>query len=192
MKDKYLHNNTNFLVVDLEATCWEDKPFDDNIISKKASEIIEIGYALVDLSKKEIVESGSIIVSPNEKISKFCTDLTSITQEMVDQGVSFRVADYMLCNKGFYFLPWGSWTIYDPMLYTHEAERNRIYMPALSWWNHLDIKSLVQARLLQQNKMFNPMSFDNVLEKLGIKLEGRRHRGIDDAVATAKVLLEVI
>src|SRR5271157_5150711 len=80
----------NVLVIDVESTCWEDpeKPGKDEI-----SEIIEIGIAVVDIKKLEIVKNDSIIIRPQRsRISKFCTRLTTLTQEYVDQGMVYQAA----------------------------------------------------------------------------------------------------
>jgi len=62
------------IVVDVESTCWKGKPSEGQI-----NEIIEVGLG--------IINKQSYIVKPKLSIiSNFCTELTSITQEMVDKG----------------------------------------------------------------------------------------------------------
>ena len=36
------------------------------------------------------------------------------------------------------------------------------------------------------------MGMDNLLNKLGLKLEGRHHRGVDDAYNVAKILIDIL
>jgi len=70
------------IVVDVESTCWKGKPPEGQI-----NEIIEVGLATVNVETLEIINKQSYIVKPKLSIiSNFCTELTSITQEMVDKG----------------------------------------------------------------------------------------------------------
>jgi inhibitor of KinA sporulation pathway (predicted exonuclease) len=75
------------LFVDVEATCEESYPRNSNYLN----EIIEIGITVFDLKTKKIEESRSIIViPPTTQISEFCTQLTTITPEFVEEyGIPF-------------------------------------------------------------------------------------------------------
>ena len=84
------------LVIDLEATCWRGNPPEGMY-----NEIIEFGIAVVDFKTKELLESESIIVKPQfSEISGFCTELTTITQEFIDEeGIYFSDACEILRTK---------------------------------------------------------------------------------------------
>ena len=99
----------NYIIVDLEATCWAKKGHSPN-------EIIEIG-AICFNDQKENLGEFDIFVKPKVHpiLSDFCTELTSITQEMVDTADPFPIAltkfkdwitsfedPYLLCSWGFY------------------------------------------------------------------------------------------
>jgi inhibitor of KinA sporulation pathway (predicted exonuclease) len=76
------------IVVDIESTCWEKKPPEG-----QESEIIEIGICPLDVPSGERLEKESILVKPERsQISEFCTNLTTLTQEQVNQGVPFAEA----------------------------------------------------------------------------------------------------
>jgi hypothetical protein len=86
-------SESSILVVDLEATCWEyiqDRP------RGEVNEIIEIGWALVDLTQSPPVttQDGTILVKPTRSnVSQFCTELTTITAELLEsEGVSLQEA----------------------------------------------------------------------------------------------------
>lgn len=88
-----LPSESSILVVDLEATCWEtyqDRP------PGEVNEIIEIGWALVDLTQSPpvTIQDGTILVKPTRSnVSRFCTDLTTITAELLEsEGVSLQEA----------------------------------------------------------------------------------------------------
>lgn len=77
------------LVVDIEATCW-DGPNPAGM----ENDIIEVGICLLDIHTGEITNNRGIIVKPERSVvSPFCTQLTTITPEMVDEeGISFKEA----------------------------------------------------------------------------------------------------
>ena len=77
------------VIVDLEATCLRERKPDF------ISEIIEIGAVKIDDDK--IIEEMSLFVKPtiNPILSDFCTELTSISQEDVDGGLS-RKEEYLV------------------------------------------------------------------------------------------------
>ena len=77
--------NNNFrLVVDLEATCFENPKQPD------LNEIIEIGIILCD-ADFNILYKWSSFVRPkvNKTLSGFCKKLTHITQEEIDTALEF-------------------------------------------------------------------------------------------------------
>lgn len=103
--------DSNVLVIDVESTCWEkpEKPAEGEL-----SEIIEVGIAVVDTRKLEIVENVSILIKPQtSKVSKFCTKLTTLTQEQVDQGITYQQAATQLSkqyqSKDRLFVSWGDY-----------------------------------------------------------------------------------
>jgi inhibitor of KinA sporulation pathway (predicted exonuclease) len=69
-------------VLDFEATCWE---------RSDEHEIIEFPSVIIDLKTNKIVDKIQLFVRPkiNPVVSKFCNELTGITQEQVDKGLSF-------------------------------------------------------------------------------------------------------
>ena len=89
---------------DLEMVCYEH--------NKDVGEIIEIGAVLVDLTKKEILKTASVLVKPAEAITPFTTKITGITQKMVDkEGVSLpeairRIGKKISLNNHSWFA-WG-------------------------------------------------------------------------------------
>ena len=70
----------NYIIVDLEATCWENR-------SDGKNEIIEIGAVKVN-DDQEIVSEYQQFVKPlkNPILSEFCKELTSIQQTDVENA----------------------------------------------------------------------------------------------------------
>ena len=70
------------VIVDIESTCWEGATPEGMV-----NEIIEIGICLLDISTGEIADNKGILVSTDKStVSSFCTELTTITQEMLDSN----------------------------------------------------------------------------------------------------------
>lgn len=170
------------LIVDLEATCWRTKELSD----KNQSEIIEIGFALVDVNGDSgIVKAGSYLVRPvRSSISEFCTELTTITQEMVDKdGISLSEAGQRL--KPYRNLLWGSWGDYDRNMMNRSFRAADVHMPLSN--RHINIKAMFS--ILTQQKQ--EVGMEVALKELGIPMEGTHHRGGDDAKAIAKIFCKL-
>ena len=71
------------LVLDFEAQCLEGKKLE-------CQEIVEFPVVVIDVAKKEIVKDFQFhyYVKPTvvPEVTQFCTELTGITQSMVDKG----------------------------------------------------------------------------------------------------------
>jgi inhibitor of KinA sporulation pathway (predicted exonuclease) len=170
------------VVVDLEATCWKKHP-----PSGQQNEIIEVGVCLLDVSTLEIEDNRGILVKPTRsKVSEFCTKLTSLTQEVVDGGVSFAEAcitletDYDSKNR-----IWLSWGAYDLRLFRSQCQSFAVTYPYSD--HHVDLKG-VFAKLRNKGKR---VGMARALKMLEINLDGRHHRGSDDAYNTAKILVHL-
>src|SRR5262249_8007589 len=83
------------LVIDVEATCWEGAP-----PAGQENEIIEIGVCTIDVGRRQRPGRESILVRPQRsQVSPFCTQLTTLTQADVDQGIPFDEACRLLRTK---------------------------------------------------------------------------------------------
>jgi inhibitor of KinA sporulation pathway (predicted exonuclease) len=82
-------------IVNLESTCREEKP-----PPKQFGEMIEIGICPLEVTSGGIHVRESIPISPHDsRISEYCTHLTTITQHMVGEGISFLEAFEIPKNK---------------------------------------------------------------------------------------------
>lgn len=70
----------SFVIVDLETTG----------LSPKNGEIIEIGA--IKVINNEVVDKMDVFVKPSRPLTWFTTNLTGITNEMVDEGLSTKEA----------------------------------------------------------------------------------------------------
>jgi inhibitor of KinA sporulation pathway (predicted exonuclease) len=170
------------LVVDIESTCWEEPKTDD------ISEIIEIGICPIDTSFGDTLESRSIIVKPTySKVSEFCTELTTLTQEDVDSGISFKDACDILINEyNSKKYMWASYGSYDKSQFDAQCKRECIEYPFSK--AHMNIKLLFALRY----SLKRDVGMEKALRLLGMPLIGTHHRGIDDAKNVANILLKIL
>ena len=166
------------VIVDLEATCQRERNPDF------ISEIIEIGA--VKIENDTVVEEMSLFVKPtiNPILTDFCTELTSITQEDVDNGLSRKIAlskfsDF--CQDADFILSWGN---YDKNQLIKELKRFGMKYDWLD--NHRNLKH--QFAIL--HGMQKPCGMEKALSLSGLKLDGTHHRGIDDAKNIGKIFLK--
>lgn len=87
MEKEILSQFEYLFVLDFEATCVEDKKIEP------CPEIIEFPIIVVHLPTGKKIDQFHHYVKPrfNPKLTKFCTDLTGITQEMVDGGHQIEI-----------------------------------------------------------------------------------------------------
>jgi len=168
------------VVVDIEATCWESKTPD-----QMESDIIEIGICLLDINTGEITDNQGILVKPERStISPFCTELTTITTEMIEkEGIFFQHAlkilktDYLSQSRAC-----ASFGAYDLKQFQRQCSalgRGYPFGPS-----HINVKTLFALK----RKMGHEIGMAGALSDLNISLEGTHHRGVDDAKNIAKVL----
>lgn len=147
------------------------------------SEIIEIGIALLDAETGEISDNEGILVKPkNSKVSPFCTELTTLTQQQLDEeGMSFSEACQILENKYSQYT-WASYGAYDIKMMTAQCNKRNIDYPLSE--SHINVKQL----FAEKKGLKKPVGMAGALYVLGIPLEGTHHRGVDDANNIAKIL----
>lgn len=165
--------NERVIIVDLEATCEQDN-------REFPNEIIEIGA--IDNYGKEF----SLFVKPKVKpvLTDFCKELTSITQEDVDNADEFPEV-YSKWKK--YVIGDGtpvtivSWGEYDKRQLIRDMIRNKLPKDSLLD-NHVNLKYYYKDVIGKW-----PGGMAKALRKLNIPLEGTHHRGIDDARNILKI-----
>ena len=168
------------LVIDFEATCWDHKTPEG-----MHNEIIEIGISAVDYATKEIKLRDTIIVKPDfSEISEFCTGLTTITKEFLDEhGVSFAEACEILETKyKSRNRIWFSWGEYDKNIIAANCELKGVRNPFGR--THINMKPLFSFAF----GVNTDIGVGQALERLGMDFEGTAHRGGDDAYNIAKIL----
>lgn len=170
------------IVVDIESTCWEENQI-DNI-----SEIIEIGITPIDTKTGNILNVKDILVKPEfSKVSKFCTELTTLTQNDVDSGISFKSACDILineCDSKRYV--WASYGNYDKNQFEDQCEKQNIDYPFTN--AHINVKLLFALKYSLRREV----GMTKALKLLGLPLVGTHHRGGDDSRNIATILSKML
>jgi inhibitor of KinA sporulation pathway (predicted exonuclease) len=168
-------------VVDVEATCWDAQPPPQG----QTSEIIEIGLTVVDLAARSRLERYRILVRPQRStVSPFCTELTGLTQAEVDTGVTFAEAcrtlakEHSAGKRG-----WASWGDYDRKQFGRQCAASTVEYPFGQ--RHTNAKAVFAEAF----RLPRPVGMAQALKVAGLPLEGRHHRGDDDAWNIAALIL---
>lgn len=178
-----MHKNLRhdrILVVDLELTCWDGTPPED-----ERPEIIEIGLAEVDLKRDEIVRTASILTKPvASSVSDFCASFTGITGEMLrDEAIPFANACHKLRktygSSSKLWLGWGA----DNALFAAEVAAKEAVDPASG--HYLDLCQ-VQEYVLAGGRR---ISLDEAMKVMKLDRAGTAHRAEGDAIDTARLFL---
>ena len=173
-----------YLIIDLEATCWENRRNRENM------ETIEIGAVLVNKNYKIIAEYQTFIKPiKNPILSEFCQNLTTIRQQDIDQAEFFPVAFSKFINwvekitkddiKNIVPCSWGH---YDKKQLLKDCQFHNIKFPFLRYYS-------IKHKFAEIKKI-KPMGMKKALEICQIKLNGTRHRAIDDAKNITKIFIK--
>jgi inhibitor of KinA sporulation pathway (predicted exonuclease) len=170
----------NYIILDLEATCWEEK-------SKFQSEIIEIGAVKIN-DNQQIVDEFDAFIKPilHPELSEFCTKLTSIKQSQIDMAHGFPIVieqfkAWIGMDKKYFLCSWG---FYDKKQFTADCNLHKLDIEWLK--NHMSIKHQ-HAGL---KKLKHPVGLGYAITHEGMKFEGKAHRGIDDARNISRIFLK--
>jgi len=174
-----------YLIIDLEATCWENHHNRDNM------EIIEIGAVLVNNDYKIIGEYQTFIKPiKNSKLSEFCKNLTSIKQEYIDSAEIFPVAlekfiqwVEIKSKKNIENIIFCSWGYYDKKQLVKDCELHDITYP-------FQVHYSIKHKFAEMKNLKKAIGMEKALQMCKISLDGTHHRGIDDAKNIAKIFIQ--
>lgn len=171
----------NYIVFDLEANCEKDKPAFQR-------EIIEIGAVKLN-HDFEIVDTFECFIKPsiNPVITKFCTELTTITNSDVESSPLFSEGVVLFQNwigidEPYVLLSWGRFD--KKQLQKDSAIFN---LPTKWLNNHFSLKHLHHELVLKGKG--RAVGMQGALRKAQIPFAGTHHRGIDDAKNIAKIFV---
>lgn len=171
------------IVIDIECTCWEKNP-----PSGQESEIIEIGVCLLDTRSGERSAKDTYLIKPTRsQVSPFCTQLTTLTADMLAGGMSFERA--LLQMKRKYRTKdraWASFGDYDRKRFIAQCADFGLSYPFSP--THFNIKTLFSLA----HQLLYEVGLEVAMKTLDLPMEGTHHRGVDDAWNAAAVLRELL
>ncbi|XP_009570990.1 PREDICTED: ERI1 exoribonuclease 2, partial [Fulmarus glacialis] len=171
----------------------------------------EFPAVLLNTSTGEIESEFHTYVQPQEHpiLSEFCTELTGITQNQVDEGVPLNICLSQFLKwiqkiqkekkiifssdipshstseaKPCTFVTWTDWDLGVCLQY--ECKRKQLRKPDIlnSW---IDLKATY--RVFYNRK---PKGLNGALQDLGMAFAGREHSGLDDSRNTARLAWRLI
>ena len=171
------------IVIDLEATCWEGEP-----PPGQESEIIEIGLCVLDVASGERSVPRAILIKPQRStLSRYCKKLTTLTPEMLADGLRFQDACALLMEEyQSHQRTWASYGDYDRLKMMAQCEAFGVPYPFGR--SHINVKNL----LALQFNLEREVNLQKGTDLLGLPFEGTIHRGVDDAWNIAAVLSRVL
>lgn len=164
-----------FVVFDLETTGLNSSPASGNM-----DRIIEIGAYKIE--NGEITESFSTFVNPAKRLSDEIVKLTGITQEMVEGAPVFEEA-----MPDFYKFCSGS-VLVGHNIAGFDFKFVDYYCSKLGYI--LDRKIIDTLHLSQELLYLPNYKLNTIADKFNITFN--HHRAVDDALATAKIFIELI
>jgi inhibitor of KinA sporulation pathway (predicted exonuclease) len=162
----------NFISIDLELN------------QKDPAKIIELGYTIGNIYTGEILESKGLIVNPNEELLPFIINLTSITQAMVDNGMtlaeaySIMKADFTKYDCAIMPIVWGNGDI--------RAIKKELNPSNDDWifgYRELDLKTYRQFQQIPKRDSLQG-GLAKSMAKDGLLFKGTKHRAICDSLNT--------
>lgn len=182
--NQLLYNHDYLVVIDIEHTCTADGSIPPN-----EREIIEIGAILVSTKSLLPIREFNQFIRPEQHpaLSKFCTELTGISQSQVTAAEDFKrvFAEFRkwLPEEGKYiFSSWGS---YDLIQINIDCANHQLmdFAPKTP----LNLKKAF-AKI---QKIKPQIGLQRALNLSGVDIEGSQHRAIYDARNTVKLLPQI-
>jgi len=175
----------HYLVIDLEATT-DDGGDDERTVPRDEMETIEIGAVLVRANTLAVEAEFQTFVRPvrHPVLTPFCTELTSITQDMLAEAPVFPEAMEALRQAmlvGRWGVVWGSWGLFDQTQLRRDCAFHGVDYPLPE---HMDLKNVFSAAQGRRKRY----GMSKALRLCGQTLEGAHHRALDDAKNIARLL----
>ena len=167
-------DHENYLIVDLEATCC-----DRGTIQRHEMETIEIGAVMVDAVTLQPVSEFQTFIKPVRfpVLTEFCMNLTSITQDDVENAPNYTeaVACFSKWFSGYDDIAFCSWGDFDKKQIAQDSRHHGVGFSIGE--PHINIKT----RFSEMQCLKKSCSMPAALKLAGFELVGTYHRGIDDA-----------
>lgn len=179
---------THLAIIDFEANCLNNKLIEPQ-------EIIEFPVIVYDLINHCIDYKNTFhyYCQAMLPITKYCTELTGITQEQVDSGLPF-VDVIRKLNKWVFENGWiNSDGTYSVLFVTHGDWDLQTALPKQCKYSHIRIpgylKKWCNVKIVFK-EIYGKKGRDmvSIMKEMNLPLIGRHHSGIDDAKNIARIV----
>ncbi|KAK0089820.1 hypothetical protein PV325_005127 [Microctonus aethiopoides] len=179
----------NLLIIDFEATC--EKNF-----AIPTPEIIEFPCVAVNTKNWQIDNVFHKYVKPriNPILSPFCTDLTGIMQETIDNEEHFPMVfekfqkwleiNGYSNNNSSGFVTSGDWDL--KVMLPNQCKLDDLTVPD-NFKQWIDLK-----KIFFNANQYYPRSIKDMLRKLNLSHEGRLHSGLSDSLNMLKIIQTLV
>ncbi|MGE5356138.1 MAG: exonuclease domain-containing protein [Deltaproteobacteria bacterium] len=174
----------NYIVLDLEATCWRGKP------PNGINEVIEIGAVKIN-AYGEVKGLFSKLIKPivNPVLSGFCKKLTGISQEQINTADSFvkvieEFQDFIdYDNHDYTLYSWGN--------------NDKAFLSSNCTLHNLDFEWLdpfidMHKKYLSLNGNKKKSGLKHIVESEGFEFEGDQHSAYIDAYNLSKIFIKYL
>jgi inhibitor of KinA sporulation pathway (predicted exonuclease) len=155
------------------------------------AKIIEVGCCVGNTKTGEVLENYSAFVNPKEQLTDFIIQLTSITQDQVDNAGTVDEAYLGMENLAKRYdcltmpIVWG---IGDGHALRQELTDNKIWSFGR---RELDVKAVFQAFQMAKDEKVQA-GLAKAMTKFNLNFKGRKHRAVDDAINTFILYCELL
>ena len=164
-------------------------------MAQPSGRIIQLGMCVGNIRTGQIFDKISVFINPHEKLSQFIMDLTHITQEDVDSGVSLEEGYRKLQKMHEHYLAernpltWGGGDSSE--LIKQLKEEN----PNFEGWcfgrRWIDVKTLfISWRLANEKPIQGGLAKSMI--KVGLNFQGAKHNATDDAINTFRMYCKML
>lgn len=165
-------------------------------LNQPSRRIIQLGYVIGNINNGRIFSERSLIINPHEKLGviedgRTITELTGITQDQVDNGMSLIEAYEIMCDDIRKYNPTRTpvqWGMGDSECIMREL--------GLNWDTFIFRKRTFDVKALYQiYRLFNNQSvaagLESAMKSLDLPTNYRYHNALEDAKATFVTLIEL-
>ncbi len=168
------------------------KDLDGNVVN---NDIIQIGAVYLN-RQLEIVDTFSELVKPQEEISDFITELTSISNDDVKYADAFDlvaekfekwVESHTNNIRSVRLAAWGTYFDIPLLRYDYKRYKRRYPFSGVA----MDVKTLAIFWQSLSGHNSDQSSVGKVSMQMGIDIEGKQHDALVDAIAESKILQRI-
>lgn len=170
-------------------------------LNQPSNTIIEIGICIGDVDTGAVLERKHWFIYTGEEINPYITQLTTITQEMIDREAVFldeaykeMVELYKKHNCTLNFLTWGGGdhrAVRQQLQNHYQLNPNVERLPWEFGHREYDVKTLFLAFAMADCKKVRS-GLAKSMTRVGLNFEGTKHRAIDDAYNTFRLFIHLI